>query len=115
MLNREQLLFEYLMMNHQGRDAAIHSKELEMLFGICTRTLRYYVSNLRKCGVPICSDERGYWIGTNSQEISGTIKRFGGYISELGNVRAGLAYANIQMKSRPQIHKESIEITVRVN
>ena len=115
MLNKEQLFFEYLMMNHQGKDAAIHSKDLEMLFGICPRTLRYYVSNLRKCGIPICSDDRGYWIGTNSQEINGTIKRFGGYINELGNVKAGLAYANIHMRSRPQIHKESIEITVRVN
>ena len=103
MIKKKQILYAFLMINHQGKDAAIHSKDLERRFGICPRTLRYYVSDLRKCGVPICSDDRGYWIGTNDEEINGTIKRFGDYIDEMGNVKAGLIYSKIQMRNSPQL------------
>ena len=58
----EQKLLDYLMSNHTGRDNAIHSKALEKRFKICPRTVRRYINNMRKTGIPVCSDETGYWI-----------------------------------------------------
>lgn len=113
MTPKEHLIYDYLNSNHRGCGSAIHSKMLERTFNLSGRTLRYHINNLRKCGLPICSDDRGYWIGTNAQEINGTISRFRDYINEFCCVKAGLAYASIQMRRRP--HKESIEITVKLN
>lgn len=114
MNNKEQLIYDYLKKNHVGKDSAIHSSDLEKRFGICGRTLRSYVNNLRKCGAPICSDDKGYWYGKNTSEVNGTLKRLVGFMGEIDGARTGLAYANIQMRSITKIREENIEITVRV-
>jgi len=114
MSTKEEMIYAYLMKNHQGRKQAVHSKELEDRFGIGSRTVRTYISSLRKAGFPICSNEKGYWIGMNPKEINGTIKRLGDFTREVDNARTGLAFATIQMRSVTRVQEESIEITVKV-
>ena len=113
-MNKEQELLDYLIVNHTGKVDAIHSKDLEAKFNIASSTVRRYVSNMRKSGIPICSDETGYWIAANPGEVNGTIKRLGNFMGGVGNAKTGLAYATIQMRSVTKIKEEKIQITVKV-
>ncbi len=113
-MNKEQALYDYLIENHIGKDSAVHSKELEDKFDICSSTIRRYISNMRKSGIPICSDETGYWVGANSREVNETIKRLGDFMGGVGNAKTGLAYATIQMRSITTVREENIEIRVKV-
>ena len=113
-MNKEQELLDYLIENHKGKASAIHSKDLEEIFNIASCTVRRYVSNMRKSGIPICSDETGYWIAANPGEVNGTIKRLGNFMGGVGNAKTGLAYATIQMRSVTKIKEEKIQITVKV-
>lgn len=113
-MTKEQKLCEYLMDKHVGKNKAIHSKKLEKRFGICPRTVRYYVNNLRKSGVPICSNDSGYWIAKNTKEANQTVKRLGDIVGEINNARTGLAFAAVQMKSITKITEESVLITIKV-
>lgn len=111
---KEQELYDYLVDNHKGKDKAIHSKLLEKHFNICPRTVRTYVNKLRKSGLPICSDDSGYWIAGNPGEVNKTVKRLGNFAGEVNNARTGLAYATIQMRSVTKIQEENIRITIKV-
>lgn len=114
-MNKEYIdLYEYLIANHIGENNAIHSKDLEKKFKICPRTVRTYISNLRKSGVPVCSDETGYWIAADPEEAIKTVKRLGDFASEVNNARTGVAIAAIQMRSVTKITEESIHITIKV-
>ena len=113
-MTKEQKLYDYLKAKHIGQENAVHSKKLEKLFDICPRTVRTYVNNLRKSGVPICSDDSGYWIARNSKEASKTVKRLGNYAGEINNARTGIAFGAIQMRSVTKITEESFHITVKV-
>ena len=113
-MNKEQELLDYLIENHKGKASAVHSKELEDHFNICSSTVRRYISSMRKSGIPICSDETGYWIGANPGEVNKTIKRLGNFMGGVGNAKTGLAFATIQMRSVTKITEENIHITVKV-
>ena len=113
-MNKEQELLDYLIKNHTGKAYAIHSKDLESKFNIASCTVRRYVSDMRKSGIPICSDETGYWIAANPGEVNGTIKRLGNFMGGVGNAKTGLDYATIQMRSVTKIKEEKIQITVKV-
>ena len=113
-MNKELELLDYLIENHKGKADAIHSKDLEEKFNIASCTVRRYVSDMRKSGIPICSDETGYWIAANPGEVNGTIKRLGNFMGGVGNAKTGLAYATIQMRSVTKIKEEKIQITVKV-
>ena len=102
------------MNKHVGKDKAIHSKKLEKKFNICPRTVRTYISNLRKSGVPICSDETGYWIAKDPKEATKTVKRLDNFVGEVNSARTGLAIAAIQMRSITRVTEENIQITVKV-
>lgn len=113
-MTKEQKLCDYLKAKHVGHDKAIHSKKLEKRFGICPRTVRTYVNNLRKSGEPICSDEKGYWIAKNPKEARKTVKRLDNFVGEVNSARTGLAVAAIQMRSVTKITEENVLITVKV-
>ena len=100
-MNKEKEIYEYLLNNHVGKANAVHSKVLEKHFSICPRTIRRYIGSLRKSGIPICSDDSGYWIAADSKEVN--------------NARTGLAFATIQMRSVTRVKEESIQITVKVS
>lgn len=111
---KEQEIYDYLLENHKGKDFAVHSKELENRFKICPRTVRNYINKMRKSGLPICSDDSGYWIAANPGEVNKTVKRLGDFAGEVNNARTGLAYATIQMRNVTRIHEENIHITIKV-
>ena len=113
-MNKEKAIYDYLFKNHKGKDNAVHSKSLERRFNICPRTVRNYINSLRKSGLPICSDDSGYWIAANPGEVNKTVKRLGNFAGEVNNARTGLAYATIQMRSITKITEENVTITVRV-
>lgn len=113
-MNKEQEIYDYLVKNHTGKNNAIHSKKLEKRFGICPRTVRNYINRMRKSGLPICSDDSGYWIGKDPNEVNNTVKRLGNFAGEVNNARTGLAFATIQMRSVTRITEENIQITVKV-
>lgn len=113
-MNKEELLYEYLKAYHKGKKNAVHSKELQDRFKICSRTVRAYVNNLRKAGYPICSNDKGYWIAKNSEEANQTVKRLGDFVGEINSARTGLAVAAVQMRSITTITEENIRITVKV-
>lgn len=113
-MTKEQELCDFLLAKHIGKDKAIHSKKLEKRFEICPRTVRTYVNNLRKSGIPICSNEKGYWIAKDPNEAHQTVKRLGDFVGEINSARTGLAVAAVQMRSITTITEESIRITVKV-
>ena len=113
-MTKEQKLCDYLMAKHVGQDKAIHSKKLEKRFDICPRTVRTYVNNLRKAGVPICSDDSGYSIAKNPREANKTVKRLDNFVGEVNSARTGLAVAAIQMHSVTKITEETVLLTIRV-
>lgn len=114
-MNKEKEIFDYLSANHIGKANAVHSKVLEKHFGISSRTIRRYIGLLRKSGIPICSDDKGYWFGADSKEVNKTIKRLGDFVGEVNSARTGLAFATIQMRSISRVAEESIQITVKVS
>lgn len=114
-MNKEKEIYDYLAGNHIGKANAVHSKVLEKHFGISSRTIRRYIGLLRKSGIPICSDDSGYWIGADSKEVNKTIKRLGDFVGEVNSARTGLAFATIQMRSVTRVTEESIQITVKVS
>lgn len=113
-MNIEEKILDFLTKNHMGKANAVHSKVLEKRFGLCSRTIRRYINNMRKTGVPVCSDDTGYWIGANTKEVTKTIKRLGDFAGEVNNARTGLAVATIQMRSVTKISQKDIQITVKV-
>ena len=113
-MSKEKEIYDYLIKNHKGKSNAIHSKDLEKHFKICPRTVRTYINSLRKSGLPICSDDAGYWVATNPKEVNKTVKRLGDFAGEVNNARTGLAYATIHMRSITKITEENIQITVKV-
>lgn len=110
----EQKLLEFLTNNHTGIDNAVHSKVLEKRFDISSRTIRRYINNMRKSGIPVCSDATGYWIAANPKEANKTVKRLGDFVGEINNARTGLAVAAIQMRSVTKITEKNIQISVKV-
>lgn len=113
-MTKEQKLCDYLKAKHVGHDKAVHSKKLEKRFGICPRTVRTYVNNLRKSGEPICSDDTGYWFAKDPKEARKTVKRLDNFVGEVNSARTGLAVAAIQMHSVTKITEENVLITVKV-
>ena len=113
-MNKEQKLYDYLEKHHIGRDKAVHSKKLEKKFDICPRTVRAYINNLRKSGLPVCSDDKGYWVAKDPKEAIKSAKRWGDFANEVNNARTGLAVAAIQMRSITKITEENVTITVKV-
>ena len=114
-MSKDQEIYDFLVENHKGKDNAVHSKALEKRFKICPRTVRNYINKMRKSGLPICSDDSGYWIAANPREVNKTVKRLGDFAGEVNNARTGLAYATIQMRSVTKVTEESIQIVVKVS
>ena len=113
-MTKEQELFEYLMDKHIGKKKAVHSKKLEKRFNICPRTVRKYVNDMRKAGIPVCSDGTGYWIAKTPEEANKTVKRLDNFVGEVNSARTGLAVAAIQMQSVTTITEETVLITLKV-
>lgn len=93
--DKKSAICMYLKNNHKGKANAIHSQELQRLFSIDGRNLRRKISNLRQDGIPICSDEDGYYYADNQKEINKTVCRLNGMVTGVSNARTGLLFAQL--------------------
>ena len=94
-MDKRTAICEYLKKHHTGKEKAVLSRVLERLFCIDGRNLRRKISALRKDGVPICSDETGYYYADNQQEINQTVCRMNELVTTISNARTGLLFASI--------------------
>lgn len=89
--NISQGLHTYLMKNHKGRNHAVSSKTLEAVFHIKGAAVRKTVNSLRSDGIPICSDENGYYYAASQSEINATVAQLDSRIEKIFTARNGLA------------------------
>lgn len=81
---------EYLKENHQGRERAVSSSCLQKRLSISSRTIRKIVNQLRNDGVPICSDENGYYYAGDRDEVLNSIYQMTSRIREIARAKNGL-------------------------
>ncbi|CDC77392.1 uncharacterized protein BN580_00412 [Candidatus Colimorpha enterica] len=92
----KRALYRYLKKYHTGRDNAIICKQLKMRFKVSEEAIRYYVSCLRKDGIPICSCMDGYYYPETHSEIVETVARFNKYLLTLSATNANLLRAKLK-------------------
>lgn len=79
-MQKEQLA-EHLRRYHHGAEQAVLSKKLECTFGVSGKELRDQVNALRREGVPIASDQNGYFYTKTEAEVRMTIRHMRNRIS----------------------------------
>ncbi len=94
-MDKQTAICEYLKKYHTGKSKAVYSRELQRLFCIDGRNLRRKISSLRREGVPICSDETGYYYADNQKEINATVCRMNELVTTVSNARTGLLFASV--------------------
>lgn len=88
-MHKEQLA-EYLHQYHHGAENAVISKTLEQALGISGKELRDLVNALRREGIPIASDQRGYFYAKTETEVRLTIRHMRNRISGINAAISGL-------------------------
>ncbi len=84
---------DFLMKHHIGPERVIQSRQLESYFDLNTRSLRRIIHSLRCKGVPICSDENGYYVARIEDDLEQTIAHLNSRIEKIANARNGLLKA----------------------
>ncbi len=97
-ISSKDAIGSFLREFHVGRSKAVTSRELQCIFHLDGRSIRRSISMLRQAGVPICSDETGYYYADNTQELLNTVSRLGGMIASVIRAKTGLANAIIREK-----------------
>lgn len=75
------------------KQGKIKSKDLEELTGLYGSQVRADIHSLRKQGVPIASDNGGYFYAQNKDELKHTINSFYSRIAEMYQAIKGLESA----------------------
>jgi biotin operon repressor len=86
---KEQLA-EYLHRYQHGAENAVISKTLEQALGISGKELRDLVNALRREGIPIASDQSGYFYAKTEAEVRMTIRHMRNRISGISAAISGL-------------------------
>ena len=86
---KEQLA-EYLHRYHHGAENTVTSRMLEHAFHISGKELRDLVNALRREGIPIASDQSGYFYAKTEAEVRLTIRHMKSRISGISAAIAGL-------------------------
>ena len=98
---KEQLA-EYLHRYHHGAENAVTSKELEHTFCVSGKELRDIVNSLRREGIPIASDQSGYFYARTEAEVRLTIRHMRSRVSDqtaIGGLRHSLtAFDDTQIR-----------------
>ena len=91
-LIREAIFIE-LILNHVGKENAIHSRVFEQRYDISGRTLRDMISSLRRIeGYPICSCSKGYFYPETKAELDDTVRRMHMVSRSYANVGNSIYY-----------------------
>ena len=86
---KEQLA-EYLHRYHHGVGNAVTSRALEYTLRISGKELRDLVNALRREGIPIASDQSGYFYAKTETEVRLTIRHMRNRISGISAAITGL-------------------------
>jgi len=81
---------KYLKEYHVGKEKAVSSAYLENKLSISSRNIRKIVNQLRNDGVPICSDENGYYYAGDTDEVLNSIYQMTSRIKEIARAKNGL-------------------------
>lgn len=87
---KEQQFAEYLYRYHHGAGNAVTSRALEHAFRISGKELRDIVNALRREGIPIASDQSGYFYAKTETEVRLTIRHMKARISGISAAITGL-------------------------
>ena len=88
-MQKEQLA-EHLRQYHHGAENAVISRELECTFHVSGKELQDQVNALRREGVPIASDQNGYFYAKTEAEVRLTIRHMRNRISGISAAITGL-------------------------
>ncbi|HBR07487.1 MAG TPA: hypothetical protein DD735_01170 [Clostridiales bacterium] len=83
----------YMEIFHSGEQYAATSRELERAMGVNGATLRRQVNSLRRDGIPIASDDTGYYYAETELEVRRTIAHMKHRISGISAAIRGLEKA----------------------
>lgn len=86
---KEQLA-KYLHRYHHGVENAVTSKILEHALSVSGKELRDLVNALRREGIPIASDQNGYFYAKTEKEVRMTIRHMRNRISGISAAISGL-------------------------
>ncbi|WP_097015356.1 hypothetical protein [Anaerocolumna aminovalerica] len=86
---KEQLA-KYLHRYHHGAENAVTSKILEHALSVTGKELRDLVNALRREGIPIASDQSGYFYAKTEKEVRMTIRHMRNRISGISAAISGL-------------------------
>ncbi len=103
-MNKTVMICTYLKGEHNGKDKAVHSRELERLFSIDSRSLQRVVQYLRKQGHPICSSEAGYFYAETQQEIIETVRRMNALMRSISKTCNSLLSASASSLEPPVLN-----------
>lgn len=93
-------LAEYLLKHHHGAEKAIISKKLESTLSMSGKELRKIINTLRCEGIPIASDQNGYYYAKTESEIEITIQHMRNRIIGISFAIAGLKRALVAFDDR---------------
>ena len=86
----KEILAEHLRRYHYGSENAVISKTLERRFAMNGKALRDLVNALRRDGIPIASDQNGYFYAKTETELRATIKHMRCRIAGISAAISGL-------------------------
>lgn len=90
---------EFIPMGAANR---ITSREIESLTHMKGAEIRKYVNRARQCGIPICSDDKGYYLAETPYELNRTIAQLKSRINQMQCAINGL---NVTLK---EMQKQAI-------
>lgn len=90
---REKQLLSYLKGACSGRKYRVSGRELEQVLGISAADLRKLVNRMRRKGIPIASDQHGYYYAATAGEVYSTIRQLRGMVNGLEAAIQGLEQA----------------------
>lgn len=88
-MDKDQLA-EYLKDYHLGKENAILSRELELIFRVNGKELRDLINILRREAIPIASDQSGYYYAKTENELRATIRHMRRRIAGISAAIRGL-------------------------
>lgn len=89
-VNITETVLAYLKKNHIGEKKAVQSRCLEKRFHVSNRNIRNIVNTLRCNGIPICSDENGYYYAADQNEVMRSIRQLNSRIGKIAEAKRGL-------------------------
>lgn len=76
-----------------GAESAISAKTLAALAGLPERIITLAVMIKRREGIPVCSNDEGYFMPTSAEEVQATISNLKSRETEIGITRRAMEQA----------------------